>query len=215
MKYSKKELLFYWDLVNKTKILFNKNIDIKPVVDVRYETYQVGPDEVIVYYYKNKIVITINGTDGDPKEWRSNLDTYPITHGVHHGYYEAALHVLKVLKKIIFSTSLPIYIIGHSRGGGIAQVLSDILFESYKLDPHCITYGSIRPFTWKKAKKCRFDHHQVFCKGDPFTRIPPVFAIPFFKTYKSSYTKIRPERGTSIVDRHKNYGKMIKLYLKD
>jgi len=210
---NKEVLLYYWYAVKAVTDSLahpNKN-EWATKHNVKHVFYHIGFDEVVIYYCRNEIIIAINGSDGDLNEWESNFDAYPIEDNTHKSFREHGIQIYNTINELIslyIMSTTPITIVGHSRGGALAQVLAE------KLEYKCrvITYGSPRLYTiYKKKKDLNYTHIMVYSIYDPVHRIPFVFMIPWFKHFYTKKIKIKKRIHHEFS--HTHYGELIEKFL--
>lgn len=213
----KRELLYYWgsvDAVTRVVKGETKTNEWGEANATSFEAYHIGPDEVVLYNTPTETVIAINGSDGDREEWRGNFAGYPITKGCHGNFYEAGIRILETVL-VDIPKGKTVTIVGHSRGGALAQVATMRGRQWHGLRVRCVTFGSPRPFTFRKARSLRFTHVRVHCDGDIVCHIPAVWMWPLFKSYETESVRIRPGRILGLRKKHGEYGEMITKYLPD
>ena len=213
MSYTKEEMLYYWGSVEAvTDSLKEPNSNKWGLNHAKHFTpLHVGPDEVVIYDTGHSTIIAINGSDKDPQEWKGNLKGYPITQGMHCNFRASGIAVLNRVLRTAPHLRQDLHIVGHSRGGAIAQVMAHYLKKWEGIEASCITFGSPRVFTvWARPT---FKHHRVFTVGDIVTRIPAVWVPPFFKSYQTTKTKIKTGRILGLKKKHGEYGEMISKYV--
>ena len=212
---NKKELLYYWDSVNAitdvVKGLTKKN-QFGELHSTKYQEYKIGCDEVAVYMTDKEVILAINGSDGDKKEWKGNFNGYPIIDGCHHNFRKDGI---RILESVINDCPkyYPVVVVGHSRGGALAQIFAHYAEATKGRKVIAVTFGSPRVFTWRKHSSLAFYHVRVNTDGDPVCHIPPVWLPPFFKSYQTYNVRINTKKILGVKKKHGEYGEMIEKYL--
>lgn len=91
------------------------------------------------------LYITIPGTDS-ARDWVSNADATPHD-GAHHGFLYAARSLFDQVEPFVRDFEGEIVLGGHSRGGGMVQIIGSDLIDADLVDPRLlrvITFGSPR-----------------------------------------------------------------------
>jgi len=164
-------------------------------------------DEYVVVDYNNERYVVIGGSSKDIREWEENFDAYPIENGEHKSYHRTGRQIAHKLRHLFTKKELngkKVHWIGHSRGGALCQVACDELGIG-----DVYTFGSPRPFTFKKTFSLKFNHLLIRSKGDGVTRLPWSWIFPGWKRYKTEEIVLPAVKGSD----HKYYGKLIEKYL--
>jgi len=212
----KESLLYYWDSVDAITQVVKKKTKTNKFGEnhaISFDQFKIGCDEVAVYNCKEETIVAINGSDGDKEEWKGNFNGYPITNGCHHNFYKDGIRILESVIRDC-PKEKPITVVGHSRGGALAQIFALYAELVHGLEILCVTYGSPRVFTLLKTRSLDFYHVRVNTDGDPVCHIPPVWLPPFFKSYQTDNVRIRPKKILGVRMKHGCYGLMIEKYLK-
>ena len=126
---NKKDLLYYWESVNAITDVV-KGITKTNAFGEKYATSfdhsKIGCDEVAIYNCENETIVAINGSDKDKKEWKGNFNGYPIVEGCHHNFRKDGIQILERVIKDCPKLK-PITVVGHSRGGALAQIFAHYL----------------------------------------------------------------------------------------
>jgi len=159
-------------------------------------------DEGAVFGNGDGITIVIDGSD-DIDEWLSNFQFKSNRLGFHHEFYNSAVEIYRTLH---IPPSTNVTIIGHSRGGAIAQVLA-YLINRPNID--VITFGSPKVANRvgiKKLKEVSFSHTRVRINGDPVDNVPP-----FLFGYSHYHTKLIKLKGIKGKLNHLAFGESLQL----
>lgn len=99
------------------------------------------------------IVLSVRGSQ-EPADWFVDVGTRQIRppwdgdddYGVHHGFAEAAYglyeDVLRELRRSLAESQRPIWVVGHSLGGAIAQLVATQLVRDGLVPEQIITFGA-------------------------------------------------------------------------
>ena len=148
-----------------------------------------GLDEVAVFFDGSDVTIVIDGSD-DPAEWISNLKFKSNRLGFHNEFYTSSVEIYRLLH---LNSKNNITIVGHSRGGGIAQILAYLINRP---NINVITFGSPKVANRlgiKKLKEIGFKHTRVRIKGDPVDNVPPV--LFGYIHYQTELIKLKGVKG--------------------
>jgi len=211
----KESLLYYWDSVDAiTQVVKKKTKTNQFGKDnaISFDQLKIGCDEVAIYNCEEETIVAINGSDGDKKEWRGNFQGYPITDGCHYNFRKDGIRILETVIQDCPKLK-PLTVVGHSRGGALAQIFALYAEALHGRKVLCVTYGSPRVFTLLKTGSLSFYHVRVNTDGDPVCHIPPVWLLPFFKSYQTTNVRIKTKRILGVRKKHGEYGEMIEKYL--
>lgn len=157
-----------------------------------------GIDEIKIVRTDTEQIVIIGGSSSDWREWFNNLLAHITVNGVHRGFSKSANRIYELIKDQI-DISQPLTIIGHSRGGAIAQAMAYLFYKKATV----FSFGAPKVFLRKITPK--FLHYCYRSKGDGVTRLPWGW-----KAYG-----IIIELGSIKGMDHTQYGKLIKRDLFD
>jgi triacylglycerol lipase len=142
--------------------------------------YDNNGAEAYVAWNKEQITVAFRGTE--PKEFSDIKADLNAVHyqGFHKGFYIEYLKNSEAIEaqvdELLKKKERPVYVCGHSLGGGIATIFSHnnrhIVTELY-------TYGSPRAITWWKAEDFTTKHYRFRNNNDVVPTVP--FWIMGFK----------------------------------
>jgi len=182
MKLSKGQLKHYW--------AFQEFCNSKQFYDEYIYVPSTG-DHCCVFYTGEEVIVSIDATD-TKAEWRSNFNFNPTIRGFHNGFYHTAKIIYNELKPHIQEVRklrelIPITIIGHSRGGGLAPILDLFLREAGFGHIRTVTFAAPRCATLKGCrtlKKAGLEVHRVEARRDIVDNLPPKFTLFPFRIWK-------------------------------
>jgi hypothetical protein len=178
----KDELLYYWEYCEKVNRDNWSSLPIK-------NKLKAGFDEGGIFYTDEEIFIAIDGSN-DPNEWFSNFKYCSNKLGFHHNFYEIANIFYSEVKPLLDNRKITV--IGHSRGGAIALILSYLINRS---DLKVITFGSPKVATLKgflKLKNSKINHFRVTVKNDFIPTVPPfILGFIHYQTSKLTLPKVK------------------------
>ena len=135
--------------------------------------YDNNGAEAYVAWNSKQITIAFRGTE--PTEFsdiKADLNALHF-HGYHKGFYTEYLKNADTILEQVFSLlkrkERPVYVCGHSLGGAIATVFSDINDD---LVEEVYTYGAPRALTWRRAKEYKVKHIRYRNNNDVVPTVP-------------------------------------------
>lgn len=207
-----KELQHYW--------AFQEMCNMKTQYDKIF-TYGRTGDHICVFFTGQEVIIAVDATDFDEgvEEWKSNFDFSPPINGFHRGFYTTAkyfytehIQTLVTYLRGVGAENIPITIIGHSRGGGIAPILNYFLNRDGFSNIKTVTFCQPKSGTIKgirAMKKIGVEVHRVEAKLDFVDNVPPIITFkPFciWKQYQTKHYQLPSVRGID----HAEVGRAIK-----
>jgi hypothetical protein len=220
-KISLEEGLDFWykcDLIGQDK---RKNLESYcKEHKIAYHFKTVGIDEVAIFYYPDKIIIAIDGSDKDMREWKGNFSAYgkavnlvkwlfkknqnpESKNGYHQDYYNSAMLIREWAYGLIHPDDpRDIVWAGHSRGAGIAQIC--YLEDENTEEQMCVPFASPRcMLKWRakylKKNKSKYNIQSFFIKGDIVDNVPPFFlGWRHFYSFKTKLPRVKGFNHTSI-----------------
>lgn len=149
--------------------------------------------------------IAFSGTQ-NTADVRTDLRFLPNLSGCHRGFFNRAKSLLETVVEIIdknsYQRDIQIYLVGHSLGGAMAQILCKMLKGKYKY-LSAITFGS--PRVWLKFNNPKVDHIRVEHRDDPVPKLLPIF----YRHYDTKHLQIGEDEVLLDVNDHK-----IETYIK-
>lgn len=98
-------------------------------------------------------IVTIRGTEG--AAWLSNFDPFPFSdHDAHDGFYNSGIELWDRMRSDLLSLRT-VVITGQSRGGALAPVVAELMFDELGVRPYVITYSA--PPVYNKRGRKRFN----------------------------------------------------------
>lgn len=185
-----------------------------------YPFYTTDNDSFIIDWSNDKTVFCFAGSN-DIKDWFDNFHfaQSDINHkDIHDGFEQAFMSIFKEYQKYFtraIQRGLPIYLIGHSKGGALAIIGTYYMLTSYNFDKtllNAITFGT--PMVGGE-KFCNFMQRseayilEVINLQDVITKCPPeVFGYMHCGLVKL----VKPKWYHSFmkIKAHLEYGKVIK-----
>jgi len=206
----KKQIRHYWRAVDCVTQSLTHPTHNQFAIDhaIRHISMSIGFDEVVIYYCMGEVIIAVNGSDGDPQEWESNLDAFPLEDKTHKSFRSHGIMIMKsILEKIPnLLENDKITFVGFSRGGPLVQAAA----EELGIECDVVTFGSPRLYTITKPK-LKYKHYMVYSIFDPVHRIPWRWFPPFFK--HKFYQKFKITRRIHHKFSHTHYGELIEKFL--
>jgi len=135
--------------------------------------YDNNGAEAYVASNKDEIIIAFRGTE--PTEFsdiKADLNALHF-HGYHRGFYTEYLKncsaIEKDVQQLLKKKDRPVYVCGHSLGGAISTVFSDINDD---IVTGLYTFGSPRALSWRRAKEFKVPHFRCRNNNDVVPTVP-------------------------------------------
>jgi len=171
-----------------TKILQASNFELIDTIDVAetqgFACKYTGTEETPY------VVIAFRGTEKKISDWLTDIKAIPTTFGegkVHTGFYEAftkekdkkgrtvADRVMQIMQSAAVrddkDETLPLFITGHSLGGALALMATNLLAADIK--GACYTFGGPRIANYEYFDKLKTPVYRIVNSSDIVPRVPP------------------------------------------
>ncbi|MDR6913426.1 hypothetical protein J2X66_000273 [Pseudomonas sp. 3296] len=153
----------------------------------------VGTDtQVYATHHDELVLIAVRGTAGNPDVYRDlDAEQVPFKEGggmVHRGFYDSAKVAYDFATKYLdkFHSGQKIIVTGHSLGGAVAMILSQMLRkrEGYTYDVLLYTYGAPRSGDAVFVESAKgLKHHRTVNHNDPVPSLPATWMNTSKPTY--------------------------------
>jgi len=164
--------------------LINKSITLHDLALLCRQSYLGGSEWVDlkdlrfgIFEHHDQTIVVFRGSS-NKANWLRDFDIIPkmMNSGqiVHRGFLNASQEIINHITANL-DPNLPVVVTGHSMGGGIAEVVCELLVNhdtKYNCIP--VTFGKPRTL-FLVSKNYTIDGLRIVCDDDPVPKVPRIF----------------------------------------
>ena len=170
-----------------------------------------GSDTGYITQIDGEFIIVIDGTSS-LHEWLENILVKKVApYAAARGFSDPCLAFVDQIIKELGCHSSKVTVVGHSRGGAIAQIIALYLID-LGFGASVITFGSPRIGGMRFYSHCtqrRLKHLRIYIENDVVCNLPKNRWFSGFMHYQTAVVALPHIKGMSIKTRHLSYGERL------